>query len=154
MERGWGGEIKYLLGMLIHILKAMAVWNVWNVPGEGGRGAGAIQPMEEKTSCSPPTLHHPSGHTPSPGSPLQAPQASRKPSSKVPNPDKNQRGHKEPSSLSPGPHLCKVWCYLVPFPPKALGATQRNGLSSSGPWATRSTYKRVQLQPGQGSAVG
>lgn len=41
-----GGEIKSLFGMLIHILKAMAVWNVWNVPGEGG-GGGQGHPTNE-----------------------------------------------------------------------------------------------------------
>lgn len=47
MGRGWGSEIKSQLGMLIHILKAMAVWNVWNVPGEGG-GGGQGHPTNER----------------------------------------------------------------------------------------------------------
>lgn len=153
MERGWGGEIKYLLGMLIHILKAMAVWNVWNVPGEGGEGDRAIQPMKEKTSCSPPSFT-PQGTHPALGAHSRPLQASKRPFSKVPNPDKNTRGHEEPLSLSPWPRLSKVRCYLVSFRPKALGATQTNGLSSSGPWATHPTYKHLQLQPGKGSAEG
>lgn len=97
--------------MLIHILKAMAVWNVWNVPGGGG-GQGhptngrkdilATLPHPQQAGTHPPLQGtHTQSWEPMPG-PLRPPNLA----SKAPNPDKNTETKTNLCLLSRWPGLC------------------------------------------------
>lgn len=105
----------------------MAVWNVWNVPGEGGGGGQGHTTNERKdlwAALSNPIGRHPPledthTHTQS-WEPLEA---SKPPFSKPPTlTNTQQKPRKTLCLLSPWPGFYYLWCYLISFRPKAHGA--------------------------------